>query len=135
MSYYSLEEETLDLSKLGTNAAGYNTYWVYNESNQTIEISGNGTLANFALWQELKLPHISTLILGSGVYRLLSYSLNAENLTIVDFHSSDDNILIEPFCALSKKLIIYSDNLSLRNYDWNGYNVTVEWHTLSEWEG
>ncbi len=135
MSYYNLEEEdSIDLKEVGANAAGYNTYWNYNETNQTVEISGNGTLANFNLWKELKISKVSTMILGAGVYRLLKYSLNSENLVIVDFHGENDPILIEPLCAVDKKLIIYSNNKSMREYDWAKYGVNVEWHNLSEWD-
>lgn len=132
--YYAFEMETpLDLSIVGTRSAGYNTYWDYDEDTKTIEISGDGTLANFLLWQELNITDISTLILGAGVYRLLQGAFNASDLIIVDFHGSEDTIFIEPMCAASKQITIYSDNNDLRNYDWASYGTTVEWHSLSEW--
>lgn len=128
-------DDVLDLRVIGTNAAGYNTHWVYNQDTKTLEISGEGTLANFLLWNELDITEISTIILSAGIYRLLKQSLNGNNLTIVDFHGAADPILIEPDCAVNKTLIIYSDNEAMRNYDWKSYNTTVEWHSLSEWEG
>lgn len=123
-----------DLAIVGTQSAGYNTYWTYNENTKTIEITGEGTLVNFLLWKELNITDVKTLIVGSGVYRILSNAFTSNRLTIVDFHGEYDQIFIEPQCAYNVRLIIYSDNLILRSYNWSDYAVSVELHNLSEWD-
>ena len=150
--YYLLEnEEPLDLTDIGTNAAGYNTRWEYDADTATLKITGNGTLADSELWGLLGIDTISTIIIGAGVYSLLANSLDFSNVTIVDLHGETDEIMLE-FDKQSddfggsatihfygdpknaKSWIFYTDNLTLRNVAYDE-NVSIEWHSLSEWEG
>ena len=152
LPYFNLEDvEPLDLAEDGVNAAGYNTRWEYDAATKTLQISGNGTLADSALWELLGITDISTIIIGAGVYRLLMNSLDFTNITIVDLHGEADEIMLEmdrrndagfngagdrhfygdPKTARS--WVFYTDNQTLRNVEYEG--ADIEWHTLAEWEG
>jgi hypothetical protein len=140
-TYYLLEnEETYDLLTVGTNVAGKNTYWTYDESTKTLEISGNGSLAATTLWSQLGITEISTIILGAGVNRLMEGSL-PDGATIVDLHGEMDEIIVDDDCLSATTwgigyLVIYSDNISLRRDDieWCWGGAIIEWHSLSEWQ-
>lgn len=132
------QEEVKDLKVIGHNAAGYNTRWTYDEDTHTLEISGNGTLANWGLWSQLGITDVETLILGAGVYKLEYQSFN-QSLTIVDLHGEADIIKCEDTfgggtSSAIREYVVYSDNLSLKEANWGTY-TKVEWHPLSEWEG
>lgn len=147
LPYYQLEcEEIYDLAEIGCNAAGYNTRWTFNAETSTLEITGNGTLAPSWLWttgacylgliEDMTSP--ITIIIGAGVSRLMKESLCLTNLTIVDLHGElDDIILDDGFYLRSKnngEWKFYTDNKKLREYPYPS-NITIEWHSLSEWEG
>lgn len=136
--YYLLEnEERLDLEEIGSNAAGYNTRWQYDAETATLEIAGTGTLADAGLWELLGIETISTVIIGAGVYRFLEGALDFTTTTIVDFHGELDEIVMDSGFLNTKTTrtwVFYTDNLVLRNADY-GSNTTIEWHSLSEWEG
>lgn len=147
LPYYRLEhEEVQDLAVIGTNAAGYNTRWTFDAATSTLEITGTGSLAASWLWTtgvgylgliaDMNTP--LTMIIGAGVSRLLKEALCLTSLTIVDLHGEFDDIMLDDEFYLRSKnngtWIFYTDNRKLREYPYPD-NITIEWHTLSEWEG
>lgn len=134
-TFWELEhEEIKDLRRVGCQAAGTGTRWLYDDAEKTLEIQGEGSLANFALWAKLNITEVNTLILGAGVRKLEYYCFN-NDMTIVDLHGELDPIQIDNNISSNYGLfVIYSDNQALRNANWGTY-TEVEWHSLSEWEG
>jgi hypothetical protein len=93
--YYTFKNDPVyDLEIEGTNAAGRNTKWTYDEGKKTIAISGNGSMAGNSLWGFLGIKEIDTIIIGSGVNRIETGAITS-GITFVDFHGKDDEIIFD----------------------------------------
>ena len=85
------------------------------------------------------LGEIKTIIIGAGVNELKSGSL-ALSATVIDLHGPYDDFqfTLETIGGGALKsvkfLVIYSDNIRFREFDWSSNNIAIEWHYLSEWE-
>ena len=134
MPYYTLQKEEIkDLNIIGANAAGRNTRWQYDSVTHTIEVSGNGSLANYGLWDFLGIDSVDTIIIGSGVNRMETGSIDSYILYI-DFHGQNDEIIFENNFASSGEIYLYTDCESWYNAPWPS-NTIVNIYPLSEWNG
>lgn len=132
--YYLFDEtDAQDLNLLGANAAGRNTRWTYDETTETIEVTGNGSLAADSLWGFLGISKIHTLIIGSGVNRLETGSL-VSDIVYVDFHGKNDEIIFDNNFATNGIINIYTDCDAYNNAPWSNL-TTVNILPLSEWDG
>ena len=86
----------------------------------------------------------TAIVVGAGIDTFGSWSLDlADSMTLVCLRAANDSINFESNWfgatgtgknAVAKSMIIYTDNEALMGYSFPS-NVTVTWHTLSEWEG
>lgn len=142
-AFYQLKniENPIDLKQIGSNFAGFNTFWEYDTDNKALTISGSGVLANSDLWAKYNISSISKLYVGAGVYGYSPgcFSKFISSAKIIDLHGELDEIIFygDPFTSANSKsatkFIVYSDNLALRNISLAS-NVQVEWHHLFELE-
>lgn len=144
MPYYDFENEPVyDLSSMKTNVSGYGTYWEY-DGNGELEISGNGSLASADLFSDLGIrSSVQSVIIGAGVNRLMEKALYFPNTNIsfVFLHGAADTVRIDEKVSgtstseeISYYYDIYSDCEDIRRASFQP-NISVTFHSLSEWEG
>lgn len=143
--YYQLKNiDALSLDDVDCRKAGPNCYWSYNTDTETMTISGTGTYCGVATEEQIGSGIYTTLIIGSNIERLNSSEAknNANLTTIVLLHASDFALVIDDFSygtqsSSSQKARtwdVYADNEIFKNYAWST-KLTINWHSLSEWEG
>ena len=139
--YYQMENmEVVGLDEINIKSAGLGTYWSYNADTATVTITGDGAYRWAPTDTQLESGEYTTLIISASVSRLLPNALNlASGGTIVLLHPADAPIILDSNFITddnktARSLVIYTDNLAVRNYAY-GNLITIEWHALDEWEG
>lgn len=138
--FFTPKENDKNLLNVQTNVAGYNTHWSYDEEKQFIYINGEGTWADYSLWNLLDISSIKAFIIGPNVSRFLTGCMNTTSMTLVDYHDADAEIIFDPNWTYNNSdgkstvtYTIYTDNEMLKNYQF--VSTTVTFHSLSEWKG
>lgn len=136
--YYMLKNtEVKELADLNFQMCGPDCYWSYDADTQTMTITGSGKYCGVTTESQMGSGSYSTIIFGAEVSELNGEP--SSGATVVLLHSADFPLKVTSFLSGSKKypatMIAYTDNEAFRAYDWASKYVTVEWHTLDEWEG
>lgn len=158
MPYWAVQpaEDTVPLNELAGNRASFVTnweegglYWSYSSERQEIEFTGEGELKMHPSYftgntNGLGLGTVVTAIYGAGVKALPASAFNwgaaGESRTVVCLHDAADAVTLGGKLATVGSstnpytLEIYCDNEAIRAGTFGDY-VTVNWHTLAEWEG
>lgn len=143
--YYQLKNiDVLSLKDVDCRKAGSNCYWSYNSDTTTMTINGAGTYCGVATEEQIGSGIYNTLIIGSNIERLNSSEAknNADLNTVVLLHASDFPLVIDDFSygtqssssQPARTWDVYTDNEVFKNYTWPT-KLTINWHSLSEWEG
>ena len=138
---YNFTENVQDVDSMIPRIAGPNTWWSYDATGTgTMTISGDGAYVGATEETQLGSGSYTTLIIGAQVSRLCPDSTNIVDggiiviLTPVDMPMQLDSGFISGVKGGERSITIYADNLDFRNYDFPT-SITIEWHTLDEWEG
>jgi hypothetical protein len=143
--YYQLKNiDVLSLEDIDCRKAGSNCYWSYNSDTATMTINGTGTYCGVSTQEQIGSGIYTTLIVGSNIERLNSSEAkdNADLTTVVLLHAADFPLVIDDFSygtqsSSSQKARtwdVYTDNEVFKNYTWPT-KLTINWHSLNEWEG
>lgn len=144
-SFYLLSGESAPLLEENINVAGLGTRWTWMEEEQTVSVTGEGTLASYYLWSELGFfSQIKNVMVGSGVTEITKWAMAMPDQTnFIFFQSENAPVKIHPqqFTASSAEdakvftYHIYTDNLTIRNNDYgDNPNVILIFHPLDEWD-
>lgn len=142
--YWRMDGEPPVETGLDPHNAGPGLTWSYDEAGTTLTVSGTGSYAGVMPDEQLGCGQYATLILGAGVNRLLpgcfsdgssSYHKYDNIKTIVLLRPAGEPMRMDEIIGdYTRTLDIYADNEQFRAYAFPS-NVTVNWHTLSEWNG
>lgn len=142
MPYFDLQHlPPTRIDEVDSNVSGYGTFWEH-DGVSTLEISGEGSLASYTLFAASGLniySTINTIILGAGVNKLMTNSLNyTKDMTIVSLRGANQPIEFEAnFSGTTTSeynWTIYTDNVSFKNAQFaTGLKITFK--SLSEWQG
>ncbi len=144
-SFYLLSGEDAPLLEEDINVAGLGTKWTWMEEEQTVSVTGEGTLASYYLWSELGfINQVKNIMVGSGVTEITKWAMAMPDQTNFIFLQSENApVKIHPqqFTASSNEgakvftYHIYTDNLTIRNNDYgDNPNVVLIFHPLDEWD-
>lgn len=146
--YYRMEDlEIIGLDEIDYKQCGQDCYWSYDADTLTMTISGNGTFYYAPTDTQLGAGEYSTIIFGANVSAITGGgSIDTDGIntrmvtTVVLLHASDAALeLVIPFSYNNRTTVtidVYTDNETFRNYDRFPSNyVTINWHTLDEWDG
>ena len=140
-STYDFTKNVQDVDSMNPRIAGPNTWWSYDATGTgTMTISGDGAYVGVTEETQLGSGSYTTLIIGAQVSRLCPDSVSIVDggtiviLAPVDMPMQLDSGFISGVKDGQRSITIYADNLDFRNYDFPT-SLTIEWHTLDEWEG
>lgn len=144
-SFYLLSGEDSPLLEENINVAGLGTKWTWLEEEQTVSVTGEGTLASYYLWSELGfINQVKNIIVGSGVSEITKWAMAMPDQTNFIFLQSENApVKIHPqqFTASSNEgakvftYHIYTDNLTIKSNDYgDNPNVVLIFHPLDEWD-
>lgn len=136
--YYQMQGmEVKELSDENYQMCGPNCYWSFNAESATMTITGSGTYKGVTKETQIGSGTYTTLIFGAEVSELdYNEAYNSSSLTnVVLLQPADFPLAITNFGGSNTRTWnVYTDNKAFRNYAW-GENLTINWHTLDEWEG
>lgn len=136
--YYRMQGmEVKELSAENYQMCGPDCYWSYNADSSTMTITGTGTYRGVTKETQMGSGTYTTLIFGAEVSELnYNEAANSASLaTVVLLHPADFPLNITLFASgYTRTWDVYTDNEVFRNYVWDE-NMTINWHTLDEWEG
>lgn len=139
--FFTPKESDLNLLNMQTNIAGKNTYWNYDAEKQIITLNGEdgGEWVKYTLWSYFGITNIKAFVIGSNIKYFRTHASYYQNMTIVDLHDPDDEIVFETnwLYNTSKNTgtyHIYTNNHALQNHVFPS-DVTVILHPLSDWKG
>lgn len=143
LSYYQLKNiDALPLDDIDCRKAGADCYWSYNKDTATMTITGSGSYLGVAPEEQIGSGPYSTLIISSNIERLNSSEAknNASLTTVVLLHAVDFPLVIDDFSygtqysQEARTWDVYTDNEVFRNTTFPT-KLTINWHTLNEWQG
>lgn len=143
--YYLLSNmELKNLSDDNYQMASKDVYWEYDADTATMTITGTGTYKGVTKEEQIGSGKYSTLIFSAEIPELnYAEGYNSAELTkVVLLHPADFPLVITRFdynTTISSRnpertWDVYTDNEVFRNHAWNE-KLTINWHTLDEWEG
>lgn len=140
--YYQLENiDVKSLDEIDYQMCGPDCYWRYDADTATMTITGSGTYCGVTKQEQMGSGTYTTLIIGANVSALYrKEAANSASLTtVVLLHAADFPLeFLADFGYLGSNTTrtwdVYTDNEAFRNHAWNS-NLTINWHTLDEWEG
>ncbi|MBQ8621160.1 MAG: hypothetical protein IJ422_02475 [Oscillospiraceae bacterium] len=136
--------ELKDQSGENYQMASKDVYWEYDAETTTMTITGTGPYIGVTKEEQVGSGVYTTLILGAEIPELnFTEAYASEALTtVVLLHPADFPLTITSFdyssAATASKPArtwdVYTDNEIFKNHAWNA-SLTINWHTLDEWEG
>lgn len=136
--YYQMRGlEVKSLDEEDYQMCGPDCYWSYDADTATMTITGTGTYRGVTKEAQMGSGSYTTLIFGAAVSEL-NYNeayYSSAVTTIVLLQPADFPLLITAFGGSTQRTwTVYTDNEVFRNHAW-GDKLTINWHTLDEWEG
>lgn len=138
-SYYNFEiGEIYNEDDYNPMSAGIRTYWSYNSDTSTMTITGDGTFINAPTDVQIGSGDYTTLILGANVSHIITDALKRPSVTnLVLLHATDVDLILDRNIAGTSvtgwTLNVYCNNEVFRNYEGFPTGLTINWHTLDEW--
>lgn len=136
--YYQMRGmEVKELSDENYQMCGPDCYWSFDVSSSTMTITGSGTYKGVTKETQVGSGTYTTLIFGAEVAELdYNEAYNSSSLVnVVLLQPADFPLLISNFGgSTARTWNVYTDNKAFRNHVW-GEKLTINWHTLDEWEG
>jgi hypothetical protein len=135
--YYRMEDmDVLDLDQVNYQMCGPDCFWHFDRDAATMTITGAGSYMGVTREEQVGSGTYTTLIFGADVSELnCMEGSNSSLSTIVLLQPKDFPLKITSFAGTyTRTWNVYTDNDAFRNYAW-GDSISINWHTLDEWEG
>lgn len=136
--YYQMYgAEVKELCEVNYQMCGPNLYWDYDSYSSTMTITGSGVYKGVTKETQVGSGTYTTLIFGAEVSELnYNEAYNSSALTtVVLLQPKDFPLVITAFGgSTTRTWDVYTNNDAFRNYAWPA-TLTINWHTLDEWEG
>ena len=135
--YQLMDMEIKELNDFNWQMASKDVYWEYDAETQTMTITGTGPYRGVTKEEQLGSGVYTTLIIGAEIPEL-SYNeaYNSSGLTTLVLLQPADFPLVISLIDGSYARVwdVYTDNQAVWEHTWNE-SMTVNLHTLDEWEG
>lgn len=143
--YYQMKySDVVGLDEIDFQRAGPSCFWSYNADTTTMTITGDGTYYGVSKEEQIGSGAYTTLIIGPNIETLNSpEARKTESLTtIVLLHASDFPLVISEFAYGSQSSYlqkartwdVYTDNEVFKGTTFPE-KITINWHSLDEWDG
>jgi hypothetical protein len=140
--YYAMSDKPiLELDTWDPKHAGPNSRWSYDADTLTLTITGSGSAVHCPIDTQIGAGDFSTVIFGANITSISNYFIPLDTVTKI--------VLLQPAGAELHTSIsafdydtstqytfdIYTDNEAFKASTYFPETWTINWHTLSEWEG